>query len=79
MHTRTIAADAVLKLGAKAEKYKGREDSTHNTAKTWEMTKAYLASHPKCTRKQLFDYLREERNHGCFVTYALSRDWLAVK
>jgi len=66
----------VTKKGAA---YQGNAGSTHNTARTWQTVQAFLAANPKATRAQLFTHLQTTHNHGCFVAYALSRQWLAAK
>jgi len=78
METKSVKTTDVMAVTAKGHKYVGSEKSTHNTAATWELTKKFLAN-GKRTRGELFSYLQKERNHACFVTYALSRGWIAVK
>ena len=79
MQTRNIPATAIVSVTSKGAKYSGNAGSTHNTAATWALVQAHLKANPKCTRGQLFKLLQAERNHGCFVAYALSSGWLAAK
>ena len=79
MQTRTIPATAIMVVTKKGANYVGNAGSTHNTAATWQLVQAHLAANKSCTRAQLFTLLQGKRNHGCFVAYALSRQWLAAK
>ena len=79
INTKVIKPTAIIGVTALGVLYKGSKNSTHNTAQTWEVVNTYLKANPKCTRAQLFTHLQVERNHACFVTYALGRGWLAAK
>ena len=79
INTKAIPATAIVSVSKSGAAYKGSANSTHNTAATWELVQQHIKANPKCTRAQLFTLLQTERNHACFVAYALGRGWLSAK
>ena len=79
VNTKAIPANAVMVVTKSGAAYKGNPNSTHNTAATWQLVQKHLKANPKTTRSQLFTLLQSERNHACFVQYALGNGWLGVK